>query len=475
MLGTVFVLSLGFLYGGEANPIGLAQTRFSHPLPPDNYLPLYFAEGLFRSPSFHAPPAFADWLSSDRPPLQVGYVVAAMPLGWSASGIRYQVLAVALQQLWILGAWSLLAAFAVRPRTRALVLVSVLVGDIAIVHGFFVWPKLLPVGFLLAACGIVFGADWPTSARRAPTCAILGMLLGAALLCHGASVYAVIPLVVAAVWRARPSRRSVAALVLVVGLFQLPWMAYQQFVDPPGDRLQKWMLAGQVDVSDESLPSAVANAYLHTDFGDIVQLKLDNLEMVTGGIRGVRAMWHAARLVLTGDFQQGIEQARYRRFLHLLPNVGLPLLGLIVMAVASVRRLARDDAEWTFALRVLTYLAPAILLWTILQYGNWPSITVVHTGSFLFPVLAVVGLVVGTAAVSQRLATVLVATNCALVLTLYVPMFDPLRPSTVSPLFAIAGVAAVVLFGLGAFALPMGGISGGLLDVDDGSNDVRAT
>ena len=58
---------------------------------------------------------------------------------------------VALQMFCVPGAWALLRAADLGRRLRALAIVAAMVSDIAIVHGFYVWPKLIAAGFLLAA------------------------------------------------------------------------------------------------------------------------------------------------------------------------------------------------------------------------------------------------------------------------------------------------------------------------------------
>ena len=108
-LGSAFVLFLGFVHGGTEQPLTTAMTRFSHPLPPDNEIPRFFADWYFHHGNQGPPPPFGDWLSSDRPPLQVGYVLAQRPFGWDDPGLHYEVLAVVVQQLWILAMWALLS------------------------------------------------------------------------------------------------------------------------------------------------------------------------------------------------------------------------------------------------------------------------------------------------------------------------------------------------------------------------------
>src|SRR3982751_2158452 len=81
-LASAFVLFLGFAHGGTGEPLTTASIRFSHQLPSDNDIPRFFADYFPLHGHQGPPPPFGDWLSSARPPLQVGYVLAQRPFGW---------------------------------------------------------------------------------------------------------------------------------------------------------------------------------------------------------------------------------------------------------------------------------------------------------------------------------------------------------------------------------------------------------
>src|SRR4051812_15730274 len=90
------VASTGFLYGGLEDPFETASTRFSHPLPPDNTIPFVFAEGLANG---HVKrPLLADWLSSDRPPLQTGIYLSQRR--YFVHELPYTVVSIVIQSFW---------------------------------------------------------------------------------------------------------------------------------------------------------------------------------------------------------------------------------------------------------------------------------------------------------------------------------------------------------------------------------------
>ena len=122
-----------------------------------------------------------------------------------------------LQQLWIVGLWALLVAAKVRRVTRALAMLAVLVSGLAIVNGFFVWPKLLPAAMLLAAAALVLTPLWPRLRRNLWAAGLVAALCALAMLGHGSSVFGIIAIAAIAAYRGLPSWRWVG-VGLVVGI-----------------------------------------------------------------------------------------------------------------------------------------------------------------------------------------------------------------------------------------------------------------
>ena len=104
--------------------ITAAPTRRSRPAPrasptrcpSDNALPGYFVDWFYLHGHSGHPLFPPDWLASDRPPLQVGYLLAQKPFERvDAEAQLPGRRAVVLQQLWIVGLWALLAGGPGRP------------------------------------------------------------------------------------------------------------------------------------------------------------------------------------------------------------------------------------------------------------------------------------------------------------------------------------------------------------------------
>jgi len=454
-LGSAFLVFLGFLYGGTEHSLTTATTRFSGPLPSDNRIPFYFAEWFFEYGHHRAVPVFPpEWLSSDRPPLQEGYVVAQRAFGWEKPELHYQVLGVVLQQLWIVGLWALLLAARVGRLTRGLALITVLLSDLAIVNGFFVWPKLLPAAMLLAATALVATPLWPRLRHDPRAGALVGVLLALAMLGHGSSIFAVVPLAIFAAFRGLPSGRWLAVALLAGALLTVPWSAYQKWGDPPGNRLSKWMLGGAVEIDDRSTSEAIVDGYREAGFGGTIDNKLQNFFTIAGGDHAFDLAREAVEAAGDGDAELAVRQTRAVSFLYLLPSLGLLLIALPAMVLGR-NRARGSPAEWSFALICLAIVAIGCLTWALLIFGSEPARTAIHVGSYLIPILALCGAAVGLRAAFPRFAIWYLAANAVLMLALYVPLIEPALPDLAfSPFAAVLAAASLAGFTLLALRCP---------------------
>jgi hypothetical protein len=450
-LGSSFLVFFGFLHGGTHNAIEVATTRFSHPLPTDNDLPHYFTEWFYANGHSGPPPVYPpDWLASDRPPLQIGYMLAQRPFAFSGEGLNYQVAGVILQQLWIVGLWALLLAARIGRTTRALCMLTVLVSDLALVNGFYVWPKLLPAAMLLAAAALVITPLWKGLRRSAWAGGLVGCLLALAMMGHGSSVFGVIPLAVIAAARGLPSWRWLGAAVLAGILVMAPWSAYQRYGEPPGNRLLKYTLAGVPEIDGHGTLEAIVDSYREAGVGGTLHNKAENFVTMAGGGPAWEGMHRGVDDVGSGDPAEAIREVRNVFFFDLFPAFGLLLIAPLLMLAG--RRRARDHPEeWSFALVCFGVVAIGALAWGLLSFGNLAARTVLHVSSYLLPVLGFAGAVAGLRATFPRFAVYFAAVSAALMLGLYVPSLDPIPGTAYSALNALlaaaclAGFATVVL------------------------------
>ena len=445
-LGSAFLVFLGFVHGGSDSPISLAANRFSGPLPSDNDIPNFFTEWFYLNGHGRPPVYGADWLFSDRPPLQVGYMLSQRPLWWGVPGLHYQVLGVILQQLWIVGLWALLLAARVGRVTRALAVVTVLVSDVAIVNGFFVWPKMLPAAMILAAAALLVTPLWSELRRSLWAAALVAALFGVAMLGHGSSVFGIIPLALIAAWRGLPSWRWVGVALLAGFVLMAPWSAYQKYQDPPGNRLTKWMLAGVPEVDSRGATEAIADSYSEAGIGGAIHNKAENFVTMVGGGPMVETGDRAIDAAKAGDVALAVKEVRNILFFCLLPSLGLLLIAPVVMAVAR-KRGRRNPVEWRFALTCFTVLAVGAVAWGLLLFGNLPARTVLHAGSFALPVLGFCGAVAGLRATFPRFAIYYVGISAVTMLAIYAPALEPPPGSSYSLLGVLLATASLAGFG----------------------------
>jgi hypothetical protein len=445
-LGSTFLVFFGFVHGGVDNPLYTSGTRFGGPLPSDNDIPHFFAEWLYQHGHHGTIPIFpGEWRFSDRPPLQTGYVLSQRAMGWDRYGLNYEVLGVVLQQLWILGFWSLLLAARVGRTTRALAVLVALLSPLAILNGFYVWPKLLPAAFLLAAAALVVTPLWQQVRRSFWASALVAALCGVAMLGHGSTVFGVIPLALVAAFRGLPSWRWLGVALAVGILFLVPWSAFQKWVDPPGNRLVKWTLAGVVEIDERGSLETIEDSYREVGLGGAIHNKAENFATISGGTMAPRMVESA---IENGGLKQVVEAVRAADFFYLLPSLGLLLLGPVLMLVAALRRrITRGSPEWAFALSCLLVGVIGAVAWALLVFGNLEMRAVIHIGTYLLPLLGIAGSVAALRAVAPRFSVYYLLFAAGLNLAIYSPALLPPEGSSYSPLAAIAALAALAAFG----------------------------
>jgi hypothetical protein len=459
VLGSCFVVFLGFLHGGVDNPIPMSALRFSFQLPSDNDIPRYFTEWFSTHGHQNPPPVYPpDWLMSDRPPLQVGYALSERGFFNTSGGLHYEILCVIVQSLWIVGMWAVLLAARLRPRTRALAMFAAMVSDVALVHGFFVWPKLIAAAFLLAALAIVISPAWGRVRLDLRVGALVGGLLALAMLSHGSSVFGVIPLVLLAAFRGVPNWRWLGVAVAAGLVLMIPWTAYQHYADPPGNRLLKWQLGGDLTLDSKGTLEAIEDGYSEVGFDGAVDLKEENFGEIVGWPRVKNEYEGAVDALDEGHPGTAAARVRGLRFFSLLPFIGLLLIAPVAMVVARLRRVPRDEDDWRFAMVCFAFFVVACVCWGLLLFGTPDSRATIHVGSLAVPLLGLVGCVAGLRSCYPRLAAWAVGLNVLFVLLLYTPSLEPDPGTSYSPLTAI--LAAASLAGLIWVTFRRGGEAG---------------
>lgn len=161
-------------------------------------------------------------------------------------------------------------------------------------------------------------------------------------------------------------------------LFMLPWILYQNFIDPPGDRLLKWHFAGQIEPTIKSFNSVIVDSYKNTGLLQWFDGRYKNfLEVVNGNI-----FTELGRFLNGDSIQAGILSHSYSNTFYSLWFFNpLFILTLLILSCFFIKIkqpfYPSSDFIWLFLVTLITGI-----LWCLLMYI--PNSTVIHQGSYFF-------------------------------------------------------------------------------------------
>ena len=366
LLGLVF-LSLGFLGGGiMTGPQGYDQLSGT---PADNVLPFLFAQHIAAHVSTHAD-LIPGWLPGDRPPAQTAFVLMQYRfMGNQLFG--YQLLATALQMAWLPALWVLLAARRFRRRSLLIASLATAFSPFVAANVVFVWPKMIAGAYILVALALLLEGE---SARWSGV--LSGACVGLGMLCHGGVIFSVVALVPIALHRGRIGWRGLVLGGVVAGVLYAPWLAYQHFLSPPGDRVIKWNLAGVVAIDRRSTLQTLVDQYRSLPVLDILRNK-----------------WHnVANLFYASGWALRLQQVQ----------ILAVSLGPLLAGVYAIRRPFRDRMCGAGVL--IAFVAISLTVWAIAMWGGLSS----QSSTYL--------------SLSPYSATVLSIGLCALGVTTFAPI-----------------------------------------------------
>lgn len=443
-IAALIVLSAGFLYGGFEEPLQTALSRFSHPLPGDNWIPYHFAVALEK----HVyRPRFGDWLSSDRPPLQTGIYLSEF--GYIRGQKGYQVLSVILQSLWIYALYVLLLSLQVKVKAVRPALVACLLSGFVLVNTFFVWPKLLAAAYLLAFSSIVFSPKFWEDRINSSKAMLTGALLALGLLTHGGIIFSALGIILVLFvlrFRARWTRTGWFIVLSCVCLY-LPWLMYQKFYDPPGDWLLKWHLAGMIAKNPLTFGQAISQAYGHLSAAQIINYKLSNFETVYNNPLGywTQVASFLSQVLHSPQGATALQLAhdlRGTQFFYFVPSLGFLMFGPFALFAAFWRK--RGSHEWKAGVLLYGCAFFTVFFWCLIMFG--PGTTVVHQGSYAANLMAMAAAVVAFYSLSPFLSWLLASAQVAITFLLY------------GAYMGIVGSLRLGMLGLLVFALLMMGV-----------------
>lgn len=353
-----------------------------------------------------------DWLSSDRPPLQTAYFLASGAVNLMHSDLHYQVVATLLQCLWVIALWALLKSKNISRFAMLLTLGVPMFSGFAIVHGLFTWPKLLPVFFILLIIGILFDNDqkW---LERWQTGVVVGILAALAMLCHGGSIFALLGVGLGLFLFMRiPKPAFIMATIAAGMILMLVWSYYQNNIDPPGNRLTKWHLAGVIPIDDRSFRQTLIDSYRAISFASIWHNKWLNVLAMFGDPKE----WFLGMVRSALCFSDITERISLRntQFYTLLAAWGV--FSLAPIALFTPKSI-RTSPEYILGRHLLVIAASIIIFWVLLLFG--PGETVIHQGSLALLVLLFCGSCLVASAWSKIFAATLAFIHSMVTFSLY--------------------------------------------------------
>jgi hypothetical protein len=342
-----------------------ANTRFfSQVRPGDNQVPLIFAERVYAQAPLE-PFCCGDWRSSDRPPLEAGIFLLQRPLkAFGNVRLNYQLLGAGLQCLWICGVWVLLQTLRAPPRRTKQVLGFLVFSGFLFYNSVYVWPKLLAATFVL----FVFSILLEVSISRRPITwfetALAAMSFALAMLAHPGSIFSApaIVLLLISIRHFSSARKLVAGAGLIM-VFVAPWLGYQKFYDPPGNRLLKMHLAGVGQIDSRPTWQAVEDSYGSLNLKTILTYKWANIETLIG-----------PHPFLIGRS----EEARAAQRDHIWNALGVLNAGWIALLLFILRKKTAPALPHSGLLIGMAVLN--LLVWCVVLMG--PAYTVTEHGSY---------------------------------------------------------------------------------------------
>ncbi len=378
-IGAMYIAAI-FIYTAPGDFYAVTSTRIIPGLPSDNELPHELAARIYENANLQ--PFVGDWRASDRPPLEAAWQLITWPVAdWlklsttTTSGTA----GMWLQLTWVSAAFGLLCELGVAARSAALWTLAMALAGFFLVNTAFIWPKLSAGAF---TCGAF--ALWVLPPRATPYSLVRivvgAFLAGLAWLSHGGVAFSLLPVVPWIGWKmVRGEWRPWLAAAGVVAALWLPWSIYQRVVDPPGDRLLKWHLAGQVPVTSQGLIETLEKNYGGLSSAEIVANKKYNF--YTQFPHPWSPLWNFS--------SRFAEERRREQFYYTAGALSWWAYGAGAVLLALTQRSARQRLRHHGRSHVIVvaWLMASIACWCLLLFGG-ESVAIVHQGSYAIMIAA---------------------------------------------------------------------------------------
>jgi hypothetical protein len=203
--------------------------------------------------------------------------------------------------------------------------------------------------------------------------AIGAALAALALLSHGGVAFSLIALAPWTVCKMGLQWRRWCAVIVVFLAIVGPWIAFQKFYAPPGNRLIKWHLAGQIDIDPRGSWQTLKDSYSKSSWDQLVAARASNFRIQSPGSWG----W-------LPDFSSAhAPDRRHHEFFNLARSLTWWLLGIAALPIALVRM--RRRTEWRPHFDLLLWAIATLVVWCIMLF--LPNNAVIHQGSYALPIV----------------------------------------------------------------------------------------
>src|SRR5262249_54106461 len=158
----------------------------------------------------------------------------------------------------------------------------------------YTWPKMLGASYVVIAYLLLTRVR--TATDRGASLVFVALCGCLAYLAHGSNVIALIPLGLAffpAILMAGPL--PIVAAVVAIIIIDAPWIYWQLFIQPGGNALVRYLLAGDFAVGQTSVIKSTVDAYRYLGIEGWLHFKLSQICLMLGLAQSSLGVVEAAR------------------------------------------------------------------------------------------------------------------------------------------------------------------------------------
>jgi hypothetical protein len=344
-----------------------------------------------------------------------------------------------------MGDWAVLAAVGLSSSARRLAMLACCLLPTAILNTFYVWPKMMAVGYLMLVFALVFCFRPARELERKLAGILLGAAAALAILSHGTSFFALIGFgAVALVARPWPLWRPALRGLAVLAAIYAPWMVYQNVLDPPGNRLLKWHLAGVEPIDARGFVAALRDAYAALSWHDYLLGRFENVKALIGP--WPRHLRDILALVLHHD-AAAAAKLRVGDFFHFVSSLHLFSIAALCAVLALPFIANEEKKQRTIALELLAATLVTCVVSAVLMFI--PGSAVNHQGTYAVQVSTAIFAFMVLSLCAPPLAMAFGAVQTITVATLYasaLPHDPQLWPVQVVCAAAAAGLLGYTFY-----------------------------